>query len=125
MALIDYKGYRLIALSLLPVSPATIRYGIFLLHTSIMHSPNLIPSFSFSFVVVGSCNSGLLVHRDIPELSAMMDRASTLLNLKPHVAGNTHATAQVLFIYYNIYYFVFRVAVGSIICHFSSQKKYS
>jgi hypothetical protein len=89
MALIDYKGYRLIALSLLPVSPVTIRYGM---PCFIIRIGN---KLIYLLMYSGSCNSGLLVHRDIPELSALMDRASTLLNLKSHVVGNTHATSQV------------------------------
>jgi len=58
MALIDYRGYRLIAQSLLPVDKTTIKYG--------------------------SCDGGHTVHSSIPELNEKMKQAAMQLNLKGH-----------------------------------------
>jgi len=61
MALVDYLGYRLIAISVLPISKDTIVYG--------------------------SADAGQHVYNDCPELERKMACAATLLNLKPHQVG--------------------------------------
>eukprot|EP00029_Vermamoeba_vermiformis_P005506 TRINITY_DN1931_c0_g1_i1.p1 TRINITY_DN1931_c0_g1~~TRINITY_DN1931_c0_g1_i1.p1 ORF type:complete len:1922 (+),score=411.10 TRINITY_DN1931_c0_g1_i1:83-5848(+) len=61
MAMIDYKGFRVIAMSILPINSKTIKYG--------------------------SSDAGTNVHCDVPELNEKMDRAATILNLKKHVIG--------------------------------------
>ncbi|EGC35315.1 hypothetical protein DICPUDRAFT_152393 [Dictyostelium purpureum] len=62
MALIDYKGFRLIALSVLPISNETIKYG--------------------------SSDSGSIVHSNIPDLNEKMKEAGKKLNLKAHHVGS-------------------------------------
>jgi hypothetical protein len=59
MALIDYRGYRLIAQSLLPVDKTTLKYG--------------------------SCDGGATVHADDPELNQRMKQAAQQLNIKGHI----------------------------------------
>lgn len=61
MCLVDYLGYRLIAMSMLPVDTTTLCYG--------------------------SGDGGMDVHDDIPEFNAMMGKLGNILNLKPHSAG--------------------------------------
>ncbi|KYQ96957.1 leucine-rich repeat-containing protein (LRR) [Tieghemostelium lacteum] len=70
MALIDYKGFRLIALSVLPISSETIRYG--------------------------SSDSGTVVHYDIDELNNKMLETGRKLNLKPHRVGSVPELTKVL-----------------------------
>lgn len=61
MCLIDYRGYRLIATSSLPISQDTIVYG--------------------------SCDGGHTVHADNSELNSIMEKCFKILNLKGHTAG--------------------------------------
>eukprot|EP01114_Cavostelium_apophysatum_P007036 TRINITY_DN1871_c0_g2_i1.p1 TRINITY_DN1871_c0_g2~~TRINITY_DN1871_c0_g2_i1.p1 ORF type:complete len:983 (-),score=328.43 TRINITY_DN1871_c0_g2_i1:78-3026(-) len=61
LASIDYKGFRLLAMSLLPITKETIRYG--------------------------SNDSGLNIHDDLPELNELMKTAAIRSNLKGHVTG--------------------------------------
>lgn len=62
VALIDYKGYRIIATSMLPVGPHTLRYG--------------------------SCDGGRTVLASDPVLNRLMDAAAAGMNLKKHFVGN-------------------------------------
>ena len=61
MALVDYLGYRLIALSVLPISNETIVYG--------------------------SADAGKTIHNSSPEFSKIMQKAAVRLNLKTHIVG--------------------------------------
>ncbi|EGG24812.1 leucine-rich repeat-containing protein [Cavenderia fasciculata] len=70
IALIDYKGFRIIALSLLPINTDTIRYG--------------------------SCDSGTIVHYDVPDLNTKMREAGKKINLKPHKVGSDPEFTKVL-----------------------------
>ncbi|KAH3759766.1 Histidine kinase A [Pelomyxa schiedti] len=56
--LIDYKGYRLSATSVLPIRSDTIKYG--------------------------SSDAALHIHTEIPELNRKMEEAAAMLNLKGH-----------------------------------------
>jgi hypothetical protein len=73
MATIDYKGFRLQALSMLPVSRSTLAYG--------------------------SCDGARTVHTDNERLNKLMQEAGALLNLKPHCVGPhetlVHAVADI------------------------------
>jgi len=60
MCLIDYCGYRIVALSLLPVNKHTLIYG--------------------------SSDGGLNVVNSNPEFDALMHKAAKVINLKPHVS---------------------------------------
>lgn len=70
MALVDYGGFRLIAMSILPISERTIIYG--------------------------SNDSGMTIHKAHPQLNAIMKEASQLLNIKEHMCGVVKATSQSL-----------------------------
>eukprot|EP01129_Flabellula_baltica_P012033 TRINITY_DN5373_c0_g1_i1.p1 TRINITY_DN5373_c0_g1~~TRINITY_DN5373_c0_g1_i1.p1 ORF type:complete len:726 (-),score=148.54 TRINITY_DN5373_c0_g1_i1:468-2645(-) len=61
MAVIDYKGFRMVAMSILPIDQTTIKYG--------------------------SSDAGRSVHCEIPEFNEKMKTASEFLNLKKHVVG--------------------------------------
>lgn len=61
MCLVDYKGFRLIAVSLLEIGKDSLKYG--------------------------SADGGATVHDDVPQLTALMNKAGQLLNLKPHKVG--------------------------------------
>lgn len=61
MALIDYKGFRLTAMSQLPISHETL--------------------------CLGSGNGGLTIHQSDPTLFARVSRIGATLNLKPHLVG--------------------------------------
>ena len=76
MALIDYKGFRVIAMSILPINSKTIKYGKY---NGVHHT---VPNRG-----LGSSDAGTNVHCDVPELNEKMDRAATILNLKKHVIG--------------------------------------
>lgn len=62
MAIIDYRGFRVSATSLLPISGR-------------------------DTLIYGSCDGGRTVEMSDPEFNALMERAATLLNLKPHLVG--------------------------------------
>lgn len=59
MCLVDYRGFRLVAMSLLPISKSTLIYG--------------------------SDDAGKTVHNDDPEFSNLMKEAASIINLKGHV----------------------------------------
>lgn len=61
MTLIDYRGYRLIATSELPINAETIVYG--------------------------SSDGGHTVHSSDPDINAIIERVSKILNLKGHMCG--------------------------------------
>ena len=70
MALIDYRGYRLVAQSILPISRSTIIYG--------------------------SNDGGKTVHDSSPEFRARMKRAGEQLNIKGHPCGVSKTARQVM-----------------------------
>lgn len=61
MALIDYLGFRVVALTIVPVDSTTLRYG--------------------------SADAGQTVHADLSELNAKMEAVGHALNLKKHRSG--------------------------------------
>ncbi|EAL63725.1 hypothetical protein DDB_G0287315 [Dictyostelium discoideum AX4] len=61
MAIIDYRGYRLLAISSLPINKGTIVYG--------------------------SCDGGKTVHKSDPAVNEEMERMAKLMNLRGHVVG--------------------------------------
>eukprot|EP01126_Amoeba_proteus_P028128 TRINITY_DN27796_c0_g1_i1.p1 TRINITY_DN27796_c0_g1~~TRINITY_DN27796_c0_g1_i1.p1 ORF type:complete len:158 (+),score=23.81 TRINITY_DN27796_c0_g1_i1:65-475(+) len=64
MSLIDYRGYRVVALSILPIDQTTLVYG--------------------------SSDAGITVHRKDPQMNHMMMQAGKILNLAPHTCGSDH-----------------------------------
>jgi hypothetical protein len=66
MSVIDYRGYRVVAMSLLPISKETIIYG--------------------------SSDAGQTVHASDPGFNQRMAQAAHVLNLKGHKAGPTQTT---------------------------------
>ena len=66
MLLMDYRGYRLIATTKLPLSGASLIYG--------------------------SADGGITVHKDDNVLNEMMKKAAEKLNIKPHVVGMRNQT---------------------------------
>ena len=61
MSLIDYRGFRLVAISLLPLSPNSLLYG--------------------------SQDGGVTIQNSDPILAKKMDLAAKMLNLRPHLCG--------------------------------------
>ena len=61
MCLLDFLGYRLVAMTLLPISQTTLKYG--------------------------TSDGGVTVHSD-PTIAALMEAAGKHLNLAPHVCGS-------------------------------------
>ena len=59
VCLVDYQGYRLMAITVLPISSETLRYG--------------------------SNDGGKVVHQDDPQVTAHMDKLFKIYHLKPHV----------------------------------------
>jgi hypothetical protein len=66
MALIDYKGFRLIAVSMLPLGRGSLIYG--------------------------SEDAGVTVHAKDKRLNELIEVASKRLNLKPHCCGKNNVT---------------------------------
>lgn len=66
MALVDYRGFRLIAMSILPVSPDTIIYG--------------------------SCDAGRNIHARDEKFNAIMKKAAEKLHIKPHLCRIADST---------------------------------
>jgi hypothetical protein len=60
MSLVDYRGFRLIAMSILPV-------------------------LGSRSIVYGSDNYGHTIHKDDIVLNGMMERAAKILNIKEHM----------------------------------------
>lgn len=70
MALVDYRGFRLIAMSILPIDRASIVYG--------------------------SADAGTHVHASNERVNRRMLSAARALNLKPHMVGRFATGAQML-----------------------------
>jgi len=66
MLLMDYRGYRLIATTKLPIGGSSLIYG--------------------------SADGGITVHKDNPTMNEMMQKAASILNIKPHVVGMRNQT---------------------------------
>eukprot|EP00727_Mastigamoeba_balamuthi_P013397 m51a1_g8680 hypothetical protein (1589) ;mRNA; f:172987-179501 len=80
MAVIDFKGFRMLAISVLPIDTTTIVYN-----------PPSSPSPPY-----GSCDGAKTVHRDNEEVASKVESAAAVLNLRPHVAGTCDESLQVL-----------------------------
>ena len=76
LALVDHRGYRLVALSLLPVGADTLIYG--------------------------SEDAGLNVVNKDPALGKIMLQAADILNLKPHLCGLRHESAQASIFFFSL-----------------------
>ena len=70
LALVDYRGFRLVTLSVLPVSRQTLIYG--------------------------TCDGGQTIVNKVEEFSGMMAEMSGQLNLKRHVCGAKKGKTMVL-----------------------------
>lgn len=70
MALIDYKGYRLVAMSVLPIDKSTLKYG--------------------------SMDAGRTILHENKDLTTLISEASKQLNLKPHMVGPKGAEVEVV-----------------------------
>lgn len=68
MALIDYRGFRVVASSILPIEQRTLVYG--------------------------SCDLGRTVHVDNPQMCKLMEEAGKKMNLKPHIAALPGSTQR-------------------------------
>ena len=62
MALIDYRGFRLIATSVVPIGKDTLVYG--------------------------SADAAKTIHNDVPEFEEKMAHAAQALNIKHHAVGS-------------------------------------
>eukprot|EP01132_Coremiostelium_polycephalum_P000614 gene614-763_t len=71
MALLDYRGFRLVAMSILPITKDTIIYG--------------------------SQDAGVTVHDSRPEFNEYMRSAAAKLNIKGHIAGITNESKAFLY----------------------------
>ena len=71
MAVIRFHGHALLAQSVLPIGPETIRYvqGFF-------------PSTRLTLLRYGSCDGTKTIHNDLPKLAARIKKAAHVLNLK-------------------------------------------
>jgi hypothetical protein len=69
---IDYLGFRLIAITILPINSTTLRYG--------------------------SCDAGVTIHCEDPTLNKMMKQAARKMNLRVRLSlclthhAHTHST---------------------------------
>ena len=73
MTIIDYRGYRLLATSSLPISHETLVYG--------------------------SGDGGQTVHADLSEMNHLIKQCAAVLNLKGHVAGVNNEPDKNRFLY--------------------------
>jgi hypothetical protein len=70
ISLSDSRGFRLVAMSILPVSESTIIYG--------------------------TSDGGISVHKKHPKFNKMMKNAGLQLNMKPHTCGADRRHTKVL-----------------------------
>eukprot|EP01126_Amoeba_proteus_P011640 TRINITY_DN1473_c0_g1_i18.p1 TRINITY_DN1473_c0_g1~~TRINITY_DN1473_c0_g1_i18.p1 ORF type:complete len:812 (+),score=196.67 TRINITY_DN1473_c0_g1_i18:740-3175(+) len=70
MALVDYRGFRIIAMSILPITHKTI--------------------------VSGSCDAGATVHASCDEMNQLLKKAAKILNLQEHVCGVSKNNTKLL-----------------------------
>jgi hypothetical protein len=61
MALVDYMGFRLVVMSLLPINNNTLVYG--------------------------TSDAGVVIHNSNSQLFEIMKKSARILNLKPHICG--------------------------------------
>jgi hypothetical protein len=92
--LIDYRGFRLIAMSILPLYYGGLVYGITPTPPTARPPPccgsitTTVPAvLTRAGVPSGSNDGGLSIHADDPLMNHMMKRAAKKLNIKGHVAG--------------------------------------
>ena len=79
MVLIDYRGFRLVAMSVLPISPTSIVYGfdrIIILQATFSH-----------LLSHRSQDGGKTIQKSNGELNKIMMKTMKELNLKPHICG--------------------------------------
>jgi hypothetical protein len=72
---IDYLGFRLIAITILPINGNTIKYGSYV--TSFTN-----PYANVLTVCDSSCNAGQTVHADDSRLNVMMEQAGRKMRLQ-------------------------------------------
>jgi hypothetical protein len=76
MALVDYRGYRILAMSVLPINKQSIRYGTDDAGATIYAANQVLPTL---------CHMGLLTWTcDLQQLLKLLESSATRLNLKPH-----------------------------------------
>ena len=78
LALVDYKGFRMIACSVLPIKKTTICYG--------------------------SCDSGKTVHASNPHFNSKMKKIAQFLNIAPHQCGSQ---IMYVFCISNLYLYIY------------------
>lgn len=71
MALVDYRGFRIIAMSILPITEDTL--------------------------VSGSCDAGATVHASCTEMNSQLEKAASMLNLEGHTCGTTPGQTRNLY----------------------------
>jgi hypothetical protein len=81
VCLVDYKGYRLLAISLLPISEKTIIYG------SSNGVLRFFPAFSWFNTHTKKKKQGRTIHAEEAESVAMMREIGAKLNLREHLVG--------------------------------------
>lgn len=94
MALINYRGFRLVAISLLPINKSTIIYGrnfVSILCDSWMYFFLKLIFFDFLYLcffwLKGSCDGGVTAHNSNETFNRKMEEAAKILNLKGHIVG--------------------------------------
>lgn len=75
MALVDYRGFRLIAMSILPVGEETIIYGSWYVGVKLTTS---------HIINIQRSDAGRNIHANDEEFNELMKVAAKKLNLKPH-----------------------------------------
>lgn len=88
MTTIDYRGYRLTAMSILPLSFCGLVYGTI----DYIVTVSLILLFNHGIIIIlnnnkGSDDGGQEVHVDDPLMNQKMEQAAEKMNLKGHMAG--------------------------------------
>jgi hypothetical protein len=89
MCLIDYRGFRVVAMSLLPVNKETIIYGMYIWYLLTLFSRRAlggVVSVSRSNPL-GSCDAGASVFHSDLYFNELMELAAKRLNLAPHYVG--------------------------------------
>ena len=84
MALVDYRGYRLVAMSVLPVNKSTLIYGFVF---SFFFFGKISKSNFSPFPQNRTNDAGKTIHKSNKEFNGIMRDTAKTLNLKSHLCG--------------------------------------
>jgi hypothetical protein len=98
MCLIDYRGYRLTCISLIPIDKVRA--------ARLLQERASAEGALQTTIIYGSCDGGHTVHADVEEMNELMQQAARKLNLKGHIVGDKAPILSLLLCSFFLYFCV-------------------